>query len=278
VAFCLNAGSGVEYFDSDGNPLAPEYVERELGRRMAEGAAEAVAYLESLDVREKGGGAFQWLSLEFGRIRPWQWLTNNFNHADWGHLIGNMVFLWAFGLVVEGKVGNLAFVAIYLGIGAVYGMLLQLGAYFFVDGGMALGASAAIFGLLALCTVWAPANEFSCIILYWVRDIPIIIFAFLYLALQVFFWSVTGFQVSSELLHILGFAVGFPVGVWLLRTGRVDCEGWDLFSYMSGTTGRDSRMSAQRLKAKRARKSRAPSSTEHAAPAPAVSTDKLQDQ
>lgn len=279
VAFCLNADSGeLEVFDSQGNRMSTLDVQLEYLRREAENPDDAKAWLDSLEVRETDTGAFQRLSLQFGHIRPWQWLTNNFMHAGWGHLIGNMVFLWAFGLVVEGKVGNLAFVAIYLGMGTVYGMLLQLGAYFFVDVGIALGASSAIFGLLALCMVWAPANEFSCIIFYWVRDVSILAFAAFYIVMQVFFLFVGGFRVSSELLHILGFLVGFPLGVYLLRTGRVDCEGWDLFSYMSGNTGRSSRFTMQRTKARRARKSRTPSSENRATPAPAVSTERLQDQ
>ncbi len=83
-------------------------------------------------------------------------------HDGWIHLIGNLVFLWAFGIVVEGKVGWLVFSAIYLAVGTIYGFILQMGTVIVgMDEGMALGASAAIFGLLAICVAWAPANEFE---------------------------------------------------------------------------------------------------------------------
>ena len=50
-------------------------------------------------------------------IHPLQWLTNNFLHAGFFHLAGNMIFLWTFGLVVEGKLGWWAFLLVYLGLG-----------------------------------------------------------------------------------------------------------------------------------------------------------------
>src|SRR5262245_50368908 len=46
----------------------------------------------------------QGLSLWLGQgLHPSQWLTHNFLHAGLIHLIGNMIFLWAYGIVVEGK-------------------------------------------------------------------------------------------------------------------------------------------------------------------------------
>ena len=53
-------------------------------------------------------------------LHPMQWLSHNFLHADFLHLLGNMVFLWAYGIVVEGKVGWWPFLLIYLGIGIVH--------------------------------------------------------------------------------------------------------------------------------------------------------------
>ncbi|MFK7821318.1 MAG: rhomboid family intramembrane serine protease, partial [Planctomycetaceae bacterium] len=55
--------------------------------------------------------------LWFGAIRPHQWLTAFFMHAGFAHLIGNMIFLWAFGLVVEGKLGWKKFIPLYLMLG-----------------------------------------------------------------------------------------------------------------------------------------------------------------
>ena len=58
-------------------------------------------------------------------LHPIQWVTNNFIHGGFFHLIGNMIFLWGFGLVVEGKLGWWRFLLVYMGIGILQGALLQ---------------------------------------------------------------------------------------------------------------------------------------------------------
>ena len=60
----------------------------------------------------------QRLMLTYGDgLHPIQWVTSNFLHAGIVHLIGNMIYLWGFGLIVEGKVGWFRFLLIYLGLG-----------------------------------------------------------------------------------------------------------------------------------------------------------------
>ncbi len=143
--------------------------------------------------------------LAFGDgLHPIQWLTHNFLHINWLHLIGNMLFLWPFGLVVEGKLGWFRMLIFYLLIGSGQGMCQQvimlakdpigdaehLTAIFdnpnsplddatrkrvreqfrrdlLAKGFGALGASSVIFGLLAACAIWAPVNEFSVYVRLW---------------------------------------------------------------------------------------------------------------
>lgn len=242
LAFCLN----VEYepqrlFDSEGVEVSFEEAEEELARLEAESPEKAREYFRSLTI-DWGWNRKQMLSLEFGKIRPWQWLTANFMHADWMHLIGNMIFLWGFGLLVEGKAGAALFTAVYLGMGTIFGAVLQLGTFPFFHDGTALGASAVIFALLALCILWAPANEFTVFAGRFVFDVPILIYGGLFVTKEIAFWALEGFELNTPLLHLLGFAVGIPAGVYLLRSGKIDCEGWDLFSYLGGRTGKESKI------------------------------------
>ena len=94
-----------------------------------------------------------WLVLTFGNFNPITWLTCNYMHADIFHLLGNMIFLWVFGLIVEGKIGWWKFLLIYNVTGIVFGLVLQILTLPFDEGG-ALGASAAIFGLMAMVLLW----------------------------------------------------------------------------------------------------------------------------
>ena len=63
--------------------------------------------------------------LQFGHeLHPIEWLAYNFFHFGWMHLIGNMIFLWGFGIIVEGKIGWWRFLLVYLLIGVLGGLLI----------------------------------------------------------------------------------------------------------------------------------------------------------
>jgi membrane associated rhomboid family serine protease len=248
VVFCANANmSEVALKAPDGREFHNPF---ELQRALEEfeDRADAKEFADSLEIISASEPWMKTLSVEFGTFKPWQWLTNNFMHMGWMHLISNMIFLWAFGLIVEGKVGWMAFSSIYLVIGTLYGLFLQVSSWVVGWDGFALGASAAIFGLLAMCIAWAPANEFTLLWRFGMFDVTVLMYGFFFVAKELCVFIVAGFQMSSELLHMLGFAVGLPVGLWMVRTGYVDCEGWDLFSYLSGKTGTDSTVGQDKIR------------------------------
>jgi membrane associated rhomboid family serine protease len=181
--------------------------------------------------------------LSFGDgLHPEQWLSSIFMHAGPGHLIGNMIFLWLFGLVVEGKLGWWRFLCCYLAIGMGQMAIEQL-AMLGYAGEMigALGASGAIFGLMAMALIWAPMNEIT--YFYWVAiyvgtfDLSIALMAGLYAGWEVLMISLFGGEAGSSWLHLTGFVLGLPLGIVLLKREIVDCEGWDAFHVWRGETG-----------------------------------------
>jgi hypothetical protein len=106
----------------------------------------------------------------------------------------------------------------------------------------AAGASAIIYGLLAVCMVWAPRNELNCIAIFIIGfrtlvfhwDLYYTTVAILYVGEQVcglVFWGAIGGRLMlSELGHLSGAFWGAVVAVILVKARLVDCEGWDLFS------------------------------------------------
>ena len=156
------------------------------------------------------------LAVGDGSLHPVQWVTHNFLHFGLMHLAGNMLFLWAFGIVVEGKLGALKYLLAYLAIGTLHGAFVQI---LLRNSGMdqhAAGASAVVYGLLAVCMVWAPRNELNCIVIllfgfrtlvyHW--DLYYTTVALLYIGEQAFglvFWGTLGGKVMiSELGHLSG--------------------------------------------------------------------------
>ena len=180
--------------------------------------------------------SYDWLILEYDKINPLQWVTAAFMHASWGHLIGNMIFLWCFGLVVEGKLGWARFSWLYLGLALADGAIGQIPMFLIFDScGGALGASGVIFALMAVSLVWAPQNDMHCLFVgsfFFVRtiDVPIFALGLFYFAVELLMLAIGGFHMSSEMLHLLGMSVGFPFAIYMLRKDLVDCEGWDIFS------------------------------------------------
>ncbi len=218
------------------------------------------------------------LNLDFGEgYKPWQWVTNAFMHAGIMHLVGNMIFLWVFGLVVEGKIGTPLFLTIYLGIAIVQSIAIQTCMWFATEG-FSLGASSAIFGLLGIVAIWAPRNEFDTFVWLLFRpsiiEIPIMVFAGIYISINLVFWWLQNWQMSSEALHISGLAVGIPIGWLMLAKGYVDCEGYDIVSVWQGKEGKDSQVGRDAAKARR-KKQREKEKRAAAADIVPVSADQL---
>lgn len=182
--------------------------------------------------------------LEHGNgLHPLQWVGSIFLHSGFLHLAGNMLFLWIFGLVVEGKVGWWRFLLIYLGIGIAQAAIEQVVMLGASEITYSLGASSAIYGVMAVAFVWAPKNEINCF--YWFAfwavgtlDVPIMYFCLFYLAFDMFYMVVdfasSGSVMGTGLMHVMGAIIGAPLGLVMLKKKWVDCEGWDLLSVWNG--------------------------------------------
>jgi membrane associated rhomboid family serine protease len=184
-----------------------------------------------------------WL-LQWGAgMHPLQWLTSRFMHASSGHLLGNMFFLWAFGLVVEGKLGWWRFVCCYLSI-ALGQAAIEQTAMLGYSGPMvgSLGASAAIFGVMAMACIWAPVNELSVLLLLgWIPitfEVTVGVFAAFFGGMDIVWTMLLGSGAASSIMHLMGGAMGAALGIVLLKRGVVNCEDWDLFSVWSGDYGK----------------------------------------
>ena len=172
-------------------------------------------------------------------LHPVQWVTSIFLHAGFVHFFTNMIFLWVFGIVVEGMLGTKRFVPLYLALGigqCAIEQLLFLGA----EPAGSLGASAVIYSLMGISLIWAPKNIVEVFWLIFVRGgvarVTVQTLAFCYLALNLLgagFNLLIG-EFSGGLLHLMGAAIGIAVGIRLLRKEVVDCQGWDWFSVRAG--------------------------------------------
>lgn len=204
----------------------------------------AISVLLILEPTEENLELLQSLMLQHGNgINPLQWITSVFMHGGIIHLVGNMLFLWIFGLVVEGKLGWWRFLLVYLGIGVTQSAIEQVTMLWLAEPSFSLGASSAIYGIMAIALVWAPKNEVNCFYFFgfWLMgmaDVPIMIFVLIYLGFDFLGMALnyvaSGNLMGTGLLHAMGAFIGLPVGIGMLKKKMVDCEGWDLFHVWHG--------------------------------------------
>ena len=167
-------------------------------------------------------------------LHPVQWLTSFFMHGDIMHLLGNMIFLWVFGMVVEGRAGPMLFSLLYMGMGIFQNIVEQVLFLPFDPVGPSLGASSAIYAIMMVAMLWTPKDNIKALFFLWFRgmfvDVPVAIWAVFY-----FLWDFgaalfSGFSMSTPLLHAMGGAVGLVVGLPFVLFRWVDCEERDMVS------------------------------------------------
>ena len=146
-------------------------------------AANGVVFVMEL----MGGEAFvkQWAETPAAIVAGHHWitiLTSMFMHAGWMHIIGNMVFLWAFGPEVEDAMGPLQYLAFYLlsGLAASLAQIAIMPHSTIPN----LGASGAIAGVMGAFLVTYPRDQIRAVLLlgWWTR------ITFIPAALLIGFW------------------------------------------------------------------------------------------
>ncbi|MEW4451365.1 rhomboid family intramembrane serine protease [Bremerella sp. JC817] len=213
---------------------------RRLGHTIADWTFEGGGY--------DGPDAYK---LQYGvGLKPWQGITSTFLHANMIHLLINMVFLWMFGMIVEGKIGWPRFLAIYFGIALLRGILAQLFCIIFLPNlhTASMGASSVVFGLMGIALVWAPLNTIQVTFAgnrYRTQqevsevDVPIYGFAGCFLLIEVIY-TLAMLQrhgiiaPTAHTLHLLGTILGLAIGVVMVKRNWVDCEHYDIFSVWAG--------------------------------------------
>ncbi len=169
-------------------------------------------------------------------------VTCMFLHAGWGHLIGNMWFLWLFGNNVEDRLGHLVYLFFYLGGGA-----LATAAHWAGDPLStvpvigASGAVSAVLGAYAVTWPWARIHTLvPLIFIFTIIDLPALVVLGLWFAWQLL-QAVGATQAGLDggvawWAHVGGFAAGLLI-MPLVRTltdreelrrqSRALARGWE---------------------------------------------------
>ena len=160
----------------------------------------------------------------------YQFISYAFLHADWMHLLGNMLFLYIFGNNVNDKLGHLGYLLFYLGSGVFSGLGHAL-----LHTSSVIGASGAVAAVTGAYMVLFPKT--------YVRIIYIIFFigtaefpAFYFILLKLVIWdnvAQLALNTTSNIAysaHLVGYAFGIGVPMALLALKLLPHSQFDLWA------------------------------------------------
>jgi len=153
-------------------------------------------------------------------------VTSMFMHAGWMHIIGNMVYLWAFGRAIEDAMGSFRYLFFYL-VGGVVAMSAQiLGDPF--SRIPCLGASGAIAAVMGAFIITFPRDRIKTFvflfIFFRITLIPAVLLIGFWFLMQVLnIGSVAEVRTGgvAYLAHIGGFLFGVITGRFLAKPSRM---------------------------------------------------------
>ncbi|MBI4510490.1 MAG: rhomboid family intramembrane serine protease [Deltaproteobacteria bacterium] len=152
--------------------------------------ANVVLFLYEVSLQELGPRALQafiarWgvVPREYGTLQDlppqidlpfWSTLvTSMFLHGGWGHLLGNMLYLWVFGDNVEDRLGRGRFIMFYVLTG-IFAALVQVA----VNPASTIptvGASGAISGVLGAYLVLFPRKRVKVLFVWVILEVPAVV-------------------------------------------------------------------------------------------------------
>ena len=167
-----------------------------------------------------------WSVVPIRIVHGYSWitiLTSMFMHAGWMHIIGNMLYLWAFGREIEDAMGTGRFIFFYL-IGGTVAMICQILGDPFARV-PCLGASGAIAAVMGAFLITYPRDRIRTVVFFLI----LVRITYIPAALLIGFWFLMQvFNIGSVatvhtggvayLAHIGGFLFGVATARLLVRT------------------------------------------------------------
>jgi membrane associated rhomboid family serine protease len=138
--------------------------------------------------------------------RPWIMLTSMFLHGGPYHLLFNMYVLYAFGPLLEQRIGTKRFISMYL----VSGILAAFVSSFFYP--LSLGASGAIMGMLGVLIILMPDLK---LLFFFVVPMQLWVAAIVFVVIDVF--GILFPSGIGNIAHLVGMGVGLVYGLYLKK-------------------------------------------------------------
>ena len=160
---------------------------------------------------------------------PWHMITASFAHGDWGHILFNLVFFFAFAATVESLIGPIGFVFFIVLNSLIIGATDSIVSTLLDDHHWTLGLSGIVMGMMGLFAYLLPRGKIRCY--YWVIvifgsvAIPGWILAAWYIGGDVYqLFTRDEHGAINVLAHVSGGVAGYLYGFLFLRKARRDAS------------------------------------------------------
>ncbi len=162
-----------------------------------------------------------------GSWNPITMLTSSFAHGDWGHIIFNLVFFFAFAATVEVLIGPAWYVAFVLVDSWFIGLTGSMAAAATDQHYYTLGLSGVVMGMMGLFAYLLPRGKIKCyyffIIIFGSVAVPAWVLTAWYLGGDIFtLLTRDDYGSVNVLAHVMGGIGGYLFGLLFLREIRKD--------------------------------------------------------
>jgi membrane associated rhomboid family serine protease len=154
-------------------------------------------------------------------------ISSGLIHADWRHLIGNMIGYFAFGVALEILIGNaLLYLAIMVSITVVSSLSYSLYTAVFGSAYPTLGFSDVVFGMIGLSAYLMPRARIRTVVWafawVWAFFMPTWVIAGWYVGWNLYDLFIYGNESSINIVsHVSGALTGYCLGRWWLSGRKI---------------------------------------------------------
>ncbi|MEJ2129205.1 MAG: rhomboid family intramembrane serine protease [Woeseiaceae bacterium] len=156
----------------------------------------------------------------------WRMIISSFAHGDWGHIIFNLIFFFAFAATVEALVGPVAFFVFIIINSLIIGVADSLVSELADNHHLTLGLSGVVMGMMGMYAYLLPRGRIRCyywlIVLVGSVAVPGWMLAAWYIGGDIYrLFATDDHGAINVLAHVAGGISGFLYGFLFLKSSRM---------------------------------------------------------
>ncbi|MDZ7661646.1 rhomboid family intramembrane serine protease [Thiohalophilus sp.] len=170
----------------------------------------------------------RFLSYRAGSFNPFSSFLSAFAHADWWHVIGNLVFFLAFAGAVEVFIAHtgkflLSLFAIEVGLDFSWSIAMLSS-----PAEVTLGLSGVVSGMIGFLAYAIPRGQIRCLFgilfYFWHGTLAVWVLALWYVGWDVFYLFTTGASSVNYLAHVMGALFGYGIAGLFYRQRKGELQ------------------------------------------------------